>query len=91
MIHGGYKELFISKGIHASVRLLFNTPNSEMDLENQMSNKTQGLFLLLLQDKFNTRGCYGIYSSDALLQKIVGSKLGSAFQFGYIQREPSKE
>jgi hypothetical protein len=66
-------------------------PNSEMDLKNQMSNKAQGLFLLLLQDWFNTRGCYGIYSSDALLQKIAGNKLGSAFQFGYIQREPSKE
>jgi hypothetical protein len=34
---------------------------------------------------------YDIYSSDALLQKIVGSKLGSAFQFGYIQKEQSKE
>jgi hypothetical protein len=32
---------------------------------------------------------YGIYSSDALLQKI--SRLESAFQFGYIQREWSKE
>jgi hypothetical protein len=34
---------------------------------------------------------YDTYSSDALLQKITGSRLGSAFQFGYIQREQSKE
>jgi hypothetical protein len=34
---------------------------------------------------------YGIYSLDALLQNIAGSRLGSTFQFGYIQRELSKE
>jgi hypothetical protein len=33
----------------------------------------------------------GICSSDAPLQKIAGSRLGSTFQLGYIQKGQSKE
>jgi ribosomal protein S3 len=45
VIYLAFKELLISKGIHAFVRFCSSASYSEMDLENQMSNKSQGLLV----------------------------------------------
>jgi hypothetical protein len=56
VIHLGFKELLISKSIQTFDRLFSNASYSEMDLENKMTNKAQGLLLIASSAQVQHKG-----------------------------------